>query len=471
LTSLILYSLPKQLKLLVEIIKQFELSKQYLESLQVAIEAENFEFIRESFDGVNMADVAALLEELSFDESLYVIRSIETQQSADILIELEDDTLAKVLKEMQASEMATYIEMMDSDDGADILNLFSERDREDIISYFQDKVKSDQILELLRYDEDTAGGIMAKEYIRANKNWNVVQTINEIRRQAENVDKIFSIYVVNNRQILLGRVSLKKIVLAVEGTKIEDIYEDEVISVPTYMDQEEVAEIMRKYDLESVPVVNSKNKLVGRITVDDILDIIMEEAEEDIQAMTGISDTVDEYDSVFKLSKARLPWLLIGIVGGLLGAGFIGFFEEGLSKVTALAFFIPLITATGGNVGIQSSSLVVQSLANKSIFDDSLSRRFIKVFLVAILNGIILATFVFGAVVFFYRSDVAFALVVSIALFSVVLLASFMGTITPIVLDKIGINPALASGPFITTANDLLGLAVYFLVAMSLLNI
>ncbi|MFT7363183.1 MAG: magnesium transporter, partial [Algoriphagus sp.] len=464
-------SLPKQLKLLVEIIKQFELSKQYLESLQVAIEAEDFEFIRESFDGVNMADVAALLEELSFDESLYVIRSIETQQSADILIELEDDTLAKVLKEMQASEKATYIEMMDSDDGADILNLFAERDREDIISYFQDKVKSDQILELLRYDEDTAGGIMAKEYIRANKNWNVVQTINEIRRQAENVDKIFSIYVVNNRQILLGRVSLKKIVLAVEGTKIEDIYEDEVISVPTYMDQEEVAEIMRKYDLESVPVVNSKNKLVGRITVDDILDIIMEEAEEDIQAMTGISDTVDEYDSVFKLSKARLPWLLIGIVGGLLGAGFIGFFEEGLSKVTALAFFIPLITATGGNVGIQSSSLVVQSLANKSIFDDSLSRRFIKVFLVAILNGIILATFVFGAVVFFYRSDVAFALVVSIALFSVVLLASFMGTITPIVLDKIGINPALASGPFITTANDLLGLAVYFLVAMSLLNI
>jgi magnesium transporter len=197
----------------------------------------------------------------------------------------------------------------------------------------------------------------------------------------------------------------------------------------------------------------------------------MDEAEEDMQAMTGISDTVDEYDSVIKLSKARLPWLLVGIMGGLLGAGFIGFFEEGLTKVTALAFFIPLITATGGNVGIQSSSLVVQSLANKSIFDDSLSKRFVKVFLVAILNGVILATFVFGVVVLFYRTEVAFALVVSIALFSVVLLASFMGTITPIVLDKVGINPALASGPFITTANDLLGLAVYFLIAMSLLNI
>ena len=454
-----------------EIIKQFELSKEYLESLQQAIEAEDLNFIQESLDGVNVADIAALLDELSMSESIFVLRVLDAQLAADIIIELEATNQHRVLKELEVQEMANLIELMDSDDGADILNLFLEREREDIISHFQDKVKSDQILELLRYDEDTAGGIMAKEYIRANKNWNVVQTINEIRRQAENVSKIYSIFVVNNRQQLMGIVSLKRIVLASDETKIEDIYEEEVISVPTYMDQEEVAEVMRKYDLESLPVVNSKNKLVGRITVDDILDVIREEAEEDIQAMTGISDTVDEYDSVVKLSKARLPWLLIGICGGLLGAGFIGFFEEGLSKVTALAFFIPLITATGGNVGIQTSSIVVQSLASKSIFDDSLAKRFLKVLLVAILNGLILATFVFGVVVLFYKTDVSFAMVVSIALFSVVLLASFMGTITPIILDKIGINPALASGPFITTANDLIGLAVYFLVAMSLLHI
>ncbi|TXE05181.1 magnesium transporter [Algoriphagus aquimarinus] len=454
-----------------EIIKQFELSKEYLESLQQAIETEDLSFIQETLDGINVADIAALLDELSMEESIYVLRVLDAQLAADIIIELEATTQHRVLKELDVQEMANLIELMDSDDGADILNLFLEREREDIISHFQDKVKSDQILELLRYDQDTAGGIMAKEYIRANKNWNVVQTINEIRRQAENVSKIYSIFVVNNRQELMGIVSLKRIVLASDETKIEDIYEEEVISVPTYMDQEEVAEVMRKYDLESLPVVNSKNKLVGRITVDDILDVIREEAEEDIQAMTGISDTVDEYDSVIKLSKARLPWLLIGICGGLLGAGFIGFFEEGLSKVTALAFFIPLITATGGNVGIQTSSIVVQSLASKSIFDDSMAKRFLKVLLVAILNGLILATFVFGVVVLFYKTDVAFAMVVSIALFSVVLLASFMGTITPIILDKIGINPALASGPFITTANDLIGLAVYFLVAMSLLHI
>lgn len=454
-----------------ETIKQFELSKEYLESLRRGIEEENNSFIQESLEGANVADVAAILDELSMEESIYVLRLLENQFSADILIELDEDTLTRVLREMVIPEIAGYIECMDSDDGADILHLLPIKEREEVIGYFTDRQKSEQILELLRYEEDTAGGIMAKEYIRANKNWNVVQTINEIRRQAENVDKIFSIYVVDNKQQLLGRVSLKRIVLASEHTKIEDIYEDEVISVPTSMDQEEVAEIMRRYDLETVPVVNVKNKLVGRITFDDILDIIREEAEEDIQAMTGISDTVDEYDSVIRLTKARLPWLLIGIVGGLLGAGFIGFFEEGLNKVTALAFFIPLITATGGNVGIQSSSLVVQSLASKSAFDDSLTKRFLKVLSVAIINGLILATFVFAVVVLFYQSEFSFALVVSIALFSVVLLSSFMGTITPIILDKIGINPALASGPFITTANDLLGLAVYFLVAMSLLHI
>jgi magnesium transporter len=455
----------------VEAIRQFELSKEYLESLQLGIEQENVDFIRESLDGANEADIAAILDELTMPESVYVLRLLEKQLAADILIELDEVTLLKVLREIENTEIAAWIELMDSDDGADILNLLSEKDREDVISEFQDRVKSEQVLELLRYEEDTAGGIMAKEFIRANKNWNVVQTINEIRRQAENVEKIYSIYVVDNRQQLLGRVSLKKIILAGADTKIEDIYDDEVIAVPVYMDQEEVASVMRKYDLESVPVINAKNKLVGRITVDDILDVVQEEADEDIQAMSGISDQVDEYDSVYKLTKARLPWLMIGIIGGLFGAGFIGFFEEGLNKVTALAFFIPLITATGGNVGIQSSTLVVQSLANKSAFDDSLSRRFIKGLIVAVINGLVLASFVFGMVVLFYGNEVKFAFVISIALFAVVLLASFMGTFTPIVLDRFGINPALASGPFITTANDLIGLAVYFLVAMSLLNL
>jgi magnesium transporter len=455
----------------VEQFKQFELSKEYLESLRLRIEAEDVDFIRESLDGVNVADIAALLDELDMHDSIYVLRLLEKQLAADILIELDDDSLSKVLRELETAEIASWIELMDSDDGADILSLFPEKEREEVIAEFQDRVKLEQILELLRYEEDTAGGIMAKEFIRANKNWDVVQTIAEIRRQAENVEKIYSIYVINNRQQLLGRVSLKKIILAASDTKIEDIFDEDVISVPVHMDQEEVAAIMRKYDLESVPVINTKHKLVGRITVDDILDVVQEEAEEDIQAMTGVSADIEESDSVFTISKARLPWLLIGVFGGLMGAKIIGLFEDGLSKYLALASFIPLIAATGGNVGIQASSLIVQSLATKSAFDDTPMQRFLKGLFVAMLNGIVLAVFVFLVVVFVYGFAPIFGVTIGTALFCVVLMASFMGTVTPLILNRFGINPAIASGPFITTTNDLLGLAVYFGVAMLLLKL
>lgn len=454
-----------------ELFKQFELSKEYLESLRVGIEQENVDFISESLEGVNVADIAAILDELDMRESIYVLRLLEKQLAADIMIELDEDSLVKVLRELEASEVGSWIELMDSDDGADILSLFPEKEREDVIAEIQDRVKLEQILELLRYEEDTAGGIMAKEFIRTNKNWNVVQTINEIRRQAENVEKIYSIYVVNNRQQLLGRVSLKKIILAASDTKIEDIFDEDVISVPVHMDQEEVAAIMRKYDLESVPVINAKSKLVGRITVDDILDVVQEEAEEDIQAMAGVSADIEESDSVFTISKARLPWLLIGVFGGLMGAKIIGMFEDGLSKYLALASFIPLIAATGGNVGIQASSLIVQSLASKSAFDDTPMQRFLKGLFVALLNGVVLAAFVFLVVVFVYGFAPIFGVTIGTALFCVVLMASFMGTVTPLVLNRFGINPAIASGPFITTTNDLMGLAVYFGVAMLLLNL
>ncbi|MDO6437624.1 magnesium transporter [Cyclobacterium sp. 1_MG-2023] len=454
-----------------EELNSFELSKEYLEALRENIESENVAFIQESMLDINKADVAAILDELDMMEALFVLRALDPDFSADILNELDEDPQYKVIKAMPPEELATLIDHMDSDDAVDILNQLVVNDREAVISHLEVKEKSLYIIELLRYDEDSAGGLMAKEIIKANLNWTVVQTIDEIRRQAENVEKIFSIYVVDNKEQLLGRVALKKLILASSNTKVADLYEENIISVPTYMEGEEVAEIMRKYDLEAVPVVNVKNKLVGRITVDDILDLIRDQAEEDIQAMTGFSDDVEESDSVYRLSRARLPWLLIGMVGGLLGAGFIGFFEEGLNAVTALAFFIPLITATGGNVGIQSSTLIVQSLANRSVFEDSLTKRLLKVFLVAVLNGLVLALFVMGTVVFLYDKEVKFGLVVSIALFSVVLLASFMGTLTPIILDKLGINPAMASGPFITTANDLMGLAVYFMVATLLLNL
>jgi magnesium transporter len=455
----------------VEQIKKFELSKDYLERLELEIVQENAAFILASLEGVNVADIAAILDELEISDALYVLRLVDKQLAADILIELYESTLVKLLQEVETTEIANWIVLMDSDDGADIISFFSEKEREEVIAEIDDRVKLEQILELLRYEEDTAGGIMAKEFIRANKNWNVVQTINEIRRQAENVDKFYSIYVVNNKFQLLGRVSLKKIILASSDTLIADILEEDIFSVPVHMEQGEVATLMRKYDLESVPVVNVKNKLVGRITVDDILDVVQEEAEEDIQAMAGVSADIEESDSVFTISKARLPWLLIGVIGGLMGAKLIGFFEGGLSKYLALASFIPLVAATGGNVGIQASSLIVQSLASKSAFDDTPWQRFFKGFLVALLNGFVLGVFVFLVVAYVYGFEPVFGITVGVALFCVVLLSSFMGTVTPLVLHHYGINPAIASGPFITTTNDLIGLAVYFGVAMLLLNL
>ena len=454
-----------------EQIKIFELSKEYLENLREAIATEDKGFIKDSMEGANEADVASLLDELDQEEALYVLRTLDQELAADILIELDEDDQYKIISHMEHHELAGLIDRMDSDDAADLLNQLSVNEREDVISHLQEKEKSAHILDLLRYDEDSAGGLMAKEFIKANKNWTVVQTIEEIRRQAENVDKIFSIYVVDNKDKLQGRVALKKIILSSSETKIADIYEEDVVSVPTYMDQEEVAEIMRKYDLESIPVVNVKNKLVGRITVDDILDVMREQSDEDIQAMTGFTDDVEESDSVFRISKARLPWLLIGVVGGLMGSQIIDFFEEGLQAYIALTAFIPLVAATGGNVGIQSSSLVVQTLAAKSVFADTPMQRFVKGLLIAIVNGIVLGVFVFLVIAFVFRYEHILGVTIGFSMFCVVLMASFMGTVTPLILNRMGVNPAVASGPFITTANDLLGLAIYFLVAVWFLGL
>lgn len=447
-----------------EEIHQFELSKEYLEKLQTAIEEQDQQFIKNTLDETNPADISTILLEFDTEESRYVLDVLENEVSAEVINDLDEDVRSKYLKEFSSSEIAAMLNELDSDDAVDIINELPLKDREEVIASLENKEKAKNILDLLRYEEDVAGGLMAKELIKANVNWSINQCIEEIRRQAENVEKIYSVYVVDDQNVLLGRVSLKKIILADDHLKVKDLYDEDVISVETYMDEVDVAEIMRKYDLDAVPVVNVQGKLMGRITIDDIVDVITELAEEERQMMAGISEDVEEDDSVWMLTRARLPWLIIGMFGGLLGAQFIGVFEKDILLVPAMAFFIPLITATGGNVGIQSSSIVLQSLASKSVFDDSFLKRIAKVLAVAIINGIVIAGIVMGMNLILGQ-DIKLAIVVSIALFTVVLLASFMGTVTPLVLDKLGINPALAAGPFITTANDLLGLLVYFSVA------
>ena len=441
----------------------FEPTQEYLDKFREAVENKNDVFIRKSLDLVRHEDVSSLLEEFSAEESKYILELLEKEVASDVIEDLDEDTRSKFLTVFEPEELAEYIEEIETDDAADILNDLPIKVREEVIANIVNSEKADYIIELLRYDEDCAGGLMAKELIKANVNWNVVQCIEEIRRQAENVDKIYAVYVVDDNEKLLGRVSLKEIVLAKSAAKIADIYTSEVISIYTYQKEEEIADIIQKYDLEAAPVINVQGKLVGRITVDDIIDVITEMADQERKLMAGIAEDVEEDDSVWVLSRARLPWLVIGLMGGLMGAGFIEFFEEDLLKVATLAFFIPLIIATGGNVGIQSSALVVQSLASLSIFEASIWQKFIKTILVAIFNGVVLGGLVYVFVYFKYDPILAF--VVGIALFSVVMLASLLGTLIPLVLDKMGFNPALASGPFITTTIDLIGLAVYFTVA------
>ncbi len=440
---------------------EFELSKEFRDRFQQALDERDGVFIRESLEEVNPADITSLLYEFNGEESKYVLDLLSLEVRSKIINDLDADTRKTFLTNYTTQEITEIINQLDSDDAADILNELPIKSSEEIIARLEPVLKS-QVIDLLRYDENVAGGLMAKELIKAYDYWTVVQCVEEIRKQAENVSKFYAVYVVDDSNKLLGRVSLQKLILSDSRTIVKDILDDDVVAVETYLEDREVAEIMSKYDLESVPVVNVEGQLVGRITIDDVVDVITEQAEEERQIMSGITEDVEEDDSVWRNTRARLPWLFIGILGGMVSARFMGFFEQEIARITAIAFFVPLIQATGGNVGIQSSSLVVQTLVNPSFVDEGLWKRLLKVLSVALLNGAFLSVIVFGITWIVFGYD-PLNLVVSLALFFVVVFASFIGTITPLILNKLGFNPALASGPFITTTNDLLGLAVYFL--------
>jgi magnesium transporter len=439
---------------------EFELTKEFRDRFQQALDERDDAFIRNSLQDVKAADITALVYEFTPEESKYFMELLSIEIQSEIIRDLDSETRKKYLKQFDPQAVAILLNQLLSDDTADILHELPVKVREEVFVGLEPVLRA-QVTELLRYEENVAGGLMAKELIRARINWTVVQCVDEIRKQAENVSKFYQVYVVDNNDKLLGRLSLQDLIISDARKLVADIYEKDIVSVETYMEDWEVAEIMKKYELVSVPVVNVQGYLVGRITIDDIVDVITEQAEEERQMMAGISENVEEDDSIWRNTRARLPWLLIGIFGGLMNAKFMGLFEAELARVTAIAFFTPLIQATGGNVGIQSSSLIVQSLANPDFVDEGLWRRLVKVFFVAILNGLFLSTLVWGANVLLFQ-EYALSLVVSIALFSVIVFASFIGTITPLILNRFGFNPALAAGPFITTTNDLLGLTLYF---------
>ena len=445
----------------------FELTQDYLDRIQTAINTGDDVLLRAEMEELYPADISGILYELSTESARYVLNLVDRSIGAEIIANLDDSIRDGFVASFTSADLTPFIEQMDSDDAVDLLNEQSIRVREEVIGLMEDREQARFIIDLLHYDEDVAGGLMQKELIKVNVNTNVNQCIEEIRQQAEDVEKVYAVYVVDDAGILLGFVSLKKIVLSRKHTKIADIYEKDVVSVETYRPVDEVAEIMQKYDLDSVPVVNVQGRLLGRITIDDIVDVITEQADDDIQAISGLSGEVEEDDTLWVRAKAQLPWLVAGAAGSLMAATVINGFQSELGKVAALAAFIPIIGSTGGNVGIQTASLIVQSLSDTSGLTYSLGQRLLRTLVLALLNGAVVGLMA-GCYTLLIGEPRLFP-VVSLSLLSVVLLASFMGTVTPLLLDRIGINPAVASGPFITTANDLIGIGVYFTIATYLL--
>ena len=448
----------------------FELTKEYLEEVRLLIQNQATDEIIQKTDELFPADITNILIELTGEEAKYIILLLDTKIAAEIISTIDADDRKKFLKNFNSNEIAEYIDVIDSDDAVDILNEQPVRVREEVIALLKDREQARFIIDLMHYDEDCAGGLMQKELIKINVKQTVTECVEEIRRQAEDVEKVYSVYVVDDDGKLLGTVSLKKIILAKRGSKIQDVYEDdEIVSVQTYVAGEEVADIMQKYDLEAIPVINIQGRLLGRITIDDVVDFITESAQEDIQVMAGISEDVEEDDSIWLLVRSRLPWLIGGMIGSFFAAKIIDRFDDTIALLPAISAFIPLIGSTGGNVGIQSSSLIVQSLADKSGLDTTLWKRLQKVLIVAFINAIIAAIFAFGCSLLVDSGEIMLSTTVSISLFAVVMLASLMGTITPLVLNQLKINPAVASGPFITTTNDILGYGVYFMIVYLLL--
>ena len=450
---------------------QFVLTKEYLSTLSDAIERQDKHYVRQMLDELYAADIAEILEELDFEEAKYVFTLLDGEEAADVLMELEEDVREDFLENISSKDIAQrYVDNLDSDDAADLISELPLSVRSEVLSHIEDEEQAANIADLLNYPEDTAGGLMAKELVKVNINWTVTTCMRSIRKQAEEVEHFYVVYVVNDRNILQGIVSLKDIMLAPSKARVEDIYDSDIHTVNATMDAEEVGSVMKKYDLVVVPVVDDLGRLLGRITFDDIVDVIKEEADKDYQLMSGISESIETTDNLWILSRARLPWLLVALLGGIVGSRVISIYEPQIQIYPEMAFFMPLIAAMGGNVGVQSSALVVQGLANNSLSRDGIFPKLLKEFMVGLLNGLICSALLLSYNVLFDHS-MALSITVSVALMTVISFAAIFGTFVPLALDRFKIDPALATGPFITTSNDIVGLFIYFMIGRMMYGI
>ena len=438
-----------------------EYTDEDISHIKEIIEANDKKRAVEELEEMHPADLAELYNNLDLEDFDYLFKLLDEEKRADVLMELDEEDRLKILSEMPAEEIAKQIDHLETDDAVDLIQQLDKDEREEVISHIDDVEQAGDIIDLLKYDEDTAGGLMGTEMIVVNENWSMPECIRQMRMQAEDMDEIYYVYVVDNDYKLRGTLPLKMMLTHPSVSKIKHVMEEEPPSVKADTPIDEVALDFEKYDLVAMPVVDSIGRLLGRITVDDVMDQVRESSERDYQLASGLSSDVDADDSVIAQTKARIPWLLIGIVSGILASLILGTFEAQLQAVTALALFIPIIGGTGGNVGVQASAIVVQGLANGSLDIRNFATQLGKEVLIGLLNATIISALVFVYNIIMMPSDFAVTLSVVVSLFIVTMFASIVGTVIPLTLEKIHINPALATGPFIQISNDLVGLIIY----------
>ncbi len=440
-----------------------ELKKTSKEEIREAIRHHQREFLLKVVEEMYPADIAEVMDELNLEEAKYLYTLLQKEEAAAVLMELEEDVREKFLTSFSTQEIAReFIDNLDSDDAADLINELPENLREDVLEHVKDRKQAQDIADLLVYPANSAGGLMGKELVKVNISWYVVTCIREMRRQAEEVENVYTVYVVDDDNVLKGLLSLESLLIASPRDKISKLYNPDVISVKATRTGEEVAQIMNKYDLVALPVIDQLGRLIGRITIDDVVDFIKDEAEKDYQLMSGISQDIESSDKVWEITQGRLFWLIVALFGGIIGSRVIANYEEQISINPEMAFFMPLIAAMGGNVGVQSSALIVKGLANHSLTGGIISKLF-KEISVGVLNGLVCSA-ILMSYSFFFAPSLALSLTVSTALMTVILFASVFGTFVPLALNRLKIDPALATGPFITTSNDIIGLFIYFMI-------
>lgn len=445
-----------------------EYTPEYLEHIREVIHSQNVEVAKQELEGLHPADIAELYQNLDLKEAEFLYDLLDEDTAANVLMELDEDDRRKLLRDMPAEEIASHIDHLDTDDAVDIIQELDEDDREEILSHIDDVEQAGDIIDLLKYDEDTAGGIMGREMIVVNEEWSMPECIKQMRMQAEEIDELYNIYVVDNDNRLKGIFPLKTMITHPSVSKIKHVMETDPVAVKDDTPIDEVVLDFEKYDLVAMPVVDSIGRLVGRITVDDVMDQVRESSERDYQLASGLSTDVETDDSMFTQIKARMPWLLIGVVGGLAASWVLGLFED-FNPI--LALFIPLICGTGGNVGIQSSAIIVQGLANGSLELKDSGKQIFKELGVGLFNALIISLVVFGYAAVFHSNAISVPISVSLSVFAVVIFASIFGTFVPLTLERLKIDPALATGPFITITNDIVGVVIYMAISSALIDV